>query len=269
MLKYKLGVIGSGNMAQAIINGVITSNILDKSDILVSDVDFVKLNDLALRGLNTTITNSEIIDNCDIIIIAVKPQTFRESLKRELTNTKNELFISIMAGVTLIELIATLGHDRVVRIMPNLPLMTGNGMSAICYANDECKYKNFVNNIFSSIGKTIEIDESKFDAVTAVSGSGPAYVFYFINSLIKGGIKAGLSEEEARQLAIQTTIGSSIMAGQTSIPIEQLINNVCSKGGTTIEAINHFISRDMKNTIIEGVIKCKNRSEELSKYEGS
>lgn len=265
--KFKLGVIGCGNMATAILKGIISKQILSKSDIYISDCSIQKLSDLAMEGFNTTITNSEVIENSEVLLLSTKPQNFRESLTRDLFNCSCEFVISIMAGVTLNELYNVFGHKHIVRIMPNLPAMVGSGASALCFFENDTVYKPFVNSIFSSIGVTVELPESKFDVVTSVSGSGPAYVFYFINSMIQGGIDGGLSYEVAKLLAVQTVIGSAVMAGNSEDSLEQLIKNVCSKGGTTIEAIEHFKAENMENIIVDGIIKCRERSAELSKYE--
>ena len=152
--------------------------------------------------------------------------------------------------------------------MPNTPAMIGKGISALCFEGYSDLEKNFVRSIFESIGEAIYLNEGLFHAVTSISGSGPAYVYTFINAMIKGGVEGGLSESDSRKLAIATTIGAAEMALRNpDKSIDELINAVCSKGGTTIEAIKSFKRDNLEDIIIKGIKACRLRSEELSREE--
>lgn len=265
--KYDLGIIGGGNMATAILNGIITSGKLMKPErIIISDIDKSKLSDHAKLGINTTDNNNEVFDNSEFILFAIKPQIFhiiKESLKGI---RKDQHIISIMAGIS-IDTIKSVLTDSVpiCRVMPNTPCMVNAGMSVLCYDKYNSKSKLFVDSIFQSIGEIAHMSEEKFDAVTSISGSGPAYVYLFIDSLVKGGIDGGLSEEDSRKLAVTTFIGASKMVQiNDKKPINDLIDAVCSKGGTTIEAINVYRDNKLPELIIKGVKACRNRSKELS-----
>ena len=248
--RYKLGFLGAGNMAKAIANGIIKSNILKADEVVMSD-PFVTGNVAGIKVIND---NKVIFNDCEYVLLAVKPQIFNQIVD-ELKETKVKNVISIMAGVKMAKIKSILPNAQVIRIMPNLPASVGAGMAGIAKDNDASKEANdFTKAIFDSVGKAIFVNESDLDAVTAISGSGPAYVYYFIQSMIKGGIKNGLSEEAAKELTLQTFVD-----------LDTMIDRVCSKGGTTIQAIDTFRSYDLDDKIIEGIDKCRIRSEELSK----
>jgi pyrroline-5-carboxylate reductase len=269
MKEHKLGIIGAGNMATAILQGIINHNIINRNEIIISDIDLNKLNVLYSNGIDTTTTNEELINSSEYILFAIKPQSFKILDKNIFKDAENKAVISIMAGIRTAEISDLIGHNRICRIMPNLPLMYNQGMSALCFKDLKDDDKILIKNIFDSIGSTIELDEEMLDAVTSISGSGPAYVFYFINSMIKAGMKNGLSYDQAKLLTVKTFIGASKMLEKSNDDIDKLINNVCSKGGTTIEAINCFKENNVEDTIIKAVDKCYLRSCELSKYEKS
>ena len=171
-----------------------------------------------------------------------------------------------MAGVKLDTIFESVnGLTRAVRVMPNAPARVGKGMSALSYRGATDTDKMFVDGIFSSVGKTIIVDEDKLDAVTAISGSGPAYVYYFIKSMIDAGVKLGLTEDESATLTYQTFNGAIKMAQTTDTGLDKLIEMVCSKGGTTIQAIDCFRENNTDKIIEDAIKKCYDRSKELSK----
>ncbi len=259
--RYKLGFLGAGNMAKAIANGIIKSNILKADEVVMSD-PFVTGNVAGIKVIND---NKVIFNDCEYVLLAVKPQIFNQIVD-ELKETKVKNVISIMAGVKMAKIKKILPNAQVIRIMPNLPASVGAGMAGIAKDNNASKEANeFTKAIFESVGKAIFVNESDLDAVTAISGSGPAYVYYFIQSMIKGGIKNGLSEEESKELTLQTFVGAVEMVKHSNDDLDTMIDRVCSKGGTTIQAIDTFRSYDLDAKIIEGIDKCKIRSEELSK----
>lgn len=247
-------------MATAIVNGIIAHSVLNPRDIVISDTDKEKLQRFA--GIATTDDNKYVAANCTNLLFAVKPQSAPavfDDIKEEIDAPT---VISIMAGVPIAALKNALGNRNYARIMPNTPALVGEGMSAIAFDGARSQ---FVIDIFSALGKTIELDESQFDAVTALSGSGPAYVYLFIKSLTDGGIQCGLSPDVAKLLALQTVKGAQKMVETSNKSIDELIDAVCSKGGTTIQAIESFKQDGLVEIVAKGMAKCKHRSEELSK----
>ena len=258
---FKLGIIGCGNMANAIISGA--KEVLHGQSIAVFDPDNQKAQAFSDKFGAVIANNNEFLaKNSEYLLIAVKPQSF-DAICNELIGS--EYVISIMAGVKTSTILSKIPSLRgMTRIMPNAPAMVGKGMSAISFINSTEEDKKFVSEIFNSIGKTIFIDEDKLDAVTAISGSGPAYVYYFIKSMIDAGIKIGLTEDQSRILTFQTFDGASCFAQNSELSLEKLIDMVCSKGGTTIQAINSFKKVNTDQIIYDAIKKCFDRSKELS-----
>lgn len=261
--KYTLGIIGAGNMAYAIVGGILSGGLLSPADILISDPSCSQLEKFRNLGVNVTSDNTLPATACEYLLFAVKPQaadTVFESIKDVITAPN---VLSIMAGISISSLKNALGNRNYARIMPNTPALVGKGMSAVAF---DCGYHSeFILNIFRSVGEVAELDESLFDAVTSLSGSGPAYAYMFIKALIDGGMDGGLDFETSKTLALQTVIGATEMIKNSSAPIDELINAVCSKGGTTIQAVNSFIQDGLEDTVRRGMEKCRLRSIELGK----
>ena len=260
---YKLGIIGAGNMATAILNGILNSALLSPNNTIISDIDDAKLETLKAKGVNTTKDNIYLASNSEYVLFAVKPQSSQEILSSISSAITSNCVISIMAGITIKKLQSYLGNRNYARIMPNTPVFVNEGMSVVSFS--EGFRDEFVLDIFKCIGKVLELNESYLNSVTALSGSGPAYVYMFIKALIDGGVKCGLDESTAKTLAIQTVIGSATMVEKSPLDIDTLINNVCSKGGTTIQAVNSYKEDDLEGIVIKGMEKCKARAEELGK----
>ena len=244
--KFTLGIIGAGNMSSAILGGVLRGGLLRADRIAVSDRDPEKLAVMAQNGVYTTADNREVASSSEYLMFAVKPQVAPAVFEEIAPVISAGTVVSIMAGVP---------------VMPNTPALVGEGMSVIAF--EEGARSQFVADIFASIGKVAELDESKFDAVTSLSGSGPAYVYMFIEALIDGGVEGGLDPETAKLLAIQTVRGSAKMVAVSSRPVGELIDAVCSKGGTTIQAVDSFREDGLEDIVKKGMAKCKKRSEEL------
>lgn len=260
---YKFGIIGCGNMAEAILSGALKEKIIDSFDVLVYDTDidkamaFAEKYDVCLAN-----SNSDIAERAEYLLLAVKPQSF-PNVASDLQ--KVNFLISIMAGIKIETILKSIPSiSALARIMPNAPVKVGLGMSGISYYNADNDNRCFVNTLFSSIGKVVEISEDKLDAVTAISGSGPAYVYYFIKSMIDAGVKIGLSEQESKILTHQTFLGATSLSQNSEFDLDKLIDMVCSKGGTTIEAIKVFKEYKTDEIIEEAVKKCYERSLELS-----
>jgi pyrroline-5-carboxylate reductase len=243
---------------------LLEKKLFSEGEIIVTDIDAEKLKALKLRGIFTTSDNELLFKTAQIIILAVKPQVAKTLLPTLREAADGSHIVSIMAGLTKKKIKELLGDVKVTRIMPNTPCMVGEGMSAIDATEFNAEERQTVLAVFGSLGKTVLLDEAYFDAVTAVSGSGPAYVYSFIDAMIKGGVKAGLSEEISKTLTLQTFMGAVKMVEKSPLPLETLIQNVCSKGGTTIQAVEHYKNNGLERIIREGMEKCEARSKELS-----
>ena len=261
--KYKLGFLGAGNMAKAIASGVLSSKLLNKDQMIMSR----QSENGSFEGIKITTDNNFILNNCEYVVLAVKPQIFNSLKETGLFSSANcACVISIMAGVKAekIESVFTNGA-KVVRVMPNTPCAVGLGMVCIAKNGATKEQNEFCEKIFKGTAKTALIDENLFDAVTSISGSGPAYVYYFIKSMIDAGVEGGLSLEDSKLLTLQTVVGAAKMVETSSDDLSTLIQKVCSKGGTTIQAIDTFNNYEIDKKINEGIQKCRLRSEELSK----
>lgn len=260
---YKFGIIGCGNMADAILGGAIEGKVIKAKEVLVYDTNLESSEKFALKyGVCVAKSNFDVAKNTEYTLLAVKPQNF-ETVAKDLTEVS--FLISIMAGVKLNKIFSLIPNlNRAVRIMPNAPARLRKGMSALAYKSATETDEMFVNSIFSSIGDTVMVEEEKLDAVTAISGSGPAYVYYFINSMIDAGVSLGLTKNESERLTYQTFTGAVEMAKVADTGLDNLINMVCSKGGTTIEAITHFKNLKTDEIIKKAIEKCYDRSKELS-----
>ena len=266
--QYKLGVIGGGFMAHAILKGVIYSDFLKPKKIIVADPSGEALEKLKYLGVNTTANNRDVADNCEFLLFAVKPQNFL-AVADSLRGVPVEKAITIMAGVKKQKVKDLLfGNDvRVARAMPNLPCSIGSGVTALDLSEfedsvDDCA---FVESVFNCLGNVLCVPEEKLNAVTGISGSGPAYVYMFIDGLIKAGVRQGLTEDEAKTLAVSTVFGGADMVGHSEDKtLDELISAVCSKGGTTIQAVDSFKRDDLYGVIDRAVSACVKRAEELS-----
>lgn len=259
--KFKLGIIGAGNMATAILQGILKGEVLSPEQIAISDVQDGKRDFFTSLGVHFTTDNAMLASSSEYVLFAVKPQIAPEVFDEiaKFINAKN--VISIMAGVSINKLKSALGDRNYARIMPNMPATVGEGMSAIAFSG---KQDEFVLNVFKAVGNVIIIDENLFDAVTSLSGSGPAYVYMFIEALIRGGMDGGLDKQTATTLALQTITGAVKMVENSTKPIGEMVDAVCSKGGTTIQAVEHYRNNNLEQIVIDGMIKCRNRSAELA-----
>lgn len=265
--QFKLGVIGCGFMATAVLKGVVLSDFLKEKKIIVSDKSEDKLAQVRFLGVRTTEDNKFVAENSEFLLIAVKPQDF-EGVVKSLEGFCPEKVISIMAGVKKSYIKTAFGqkHVKTARCMPNLPCSIGSGAMGLDMTdfNGNTDDTDFISNIFSNLGTVVSVEEDKMDGVTGISGSGPAYVFMFIDSLISAGMKYGLTKNEAKILAVQTVMGSAEMVQREEESVEELIMRVCSKGGTTIEAVKTLEENGFRKIISEAVDACVNRAKELS-----
>ena len=264
------GFIGGGNMAEALIKGIIqNSRFKIQSEIIVSEPRQDRREYLEQTyGVKTTISNKEAASYSNIIILAVKPQIMGqilEDIKNSVTNDKT--VVSIAAGITLSYLQSKLNTKKIIRVMPNTPALVQEAMSVMslceCFSDKDV---SSVRQIFMSIGKVLTLPEKYMNAVTALSGSGPAFIAFFIEAMVEGGIKSGLSKENASELAIQTLLGTTKML-ETGMPPERLREMVTSPGGTTAAGLKVFEKKGLKVLVEDALLAAKKRSEELGRKE--
>ena len=232
---YKIGFIGSGKMAGAIIKGLIKTSFAKPEELIATQAETEGIDEKSRElGIKIILDNKELAQNSEVIFIATKPNQAADVLEPFITSDK--LIASIAAGVTTEKLESHLPENtRVIRIMPNTPALVGEGMSGMVggkYADKQDL--DFIYKLLSTIGKCIIVDdEAQIDIVTAISGSGPAFYYKVINEIARAGEKLGLDYEKALLLSIQTAIGSAKMALNREISMEELISNVATKGGCT------------------------------------
>ncbi len=266
-----IGFIGGGNMAEAIIKGIISANVYSPDDIFVSDIRFQRLSFLAKRyHIQTADDNATLAGKVNILVLSVKPQDMTEALQSIKDAVKPDtLVISIMAGKRTGDIAAVLGDRPIVRVMPNTPALIGEGASAL-FANEKAKpMLEKATSIFSSAGQAVVIEtEDLMDAVTAVSGSGPAYYFLLTEEIIKAAAQLGLPEDTAKKLVLQTAKGAALLAAEADKKGEspaQLRQKVASPGGTTEAALKVLQEGKFAALIEAAVKKASDRSRELSK----
>ncbi|NLI69472.1 MAG: pyrroline-5-carboxylate reductase [Firmicutes bacterium] len=266
MERIKIGFIGCGVMGSAIVNGVLKSGLFAEQNVWINDRDTAKTASLGKNfAVNITDNVSELCQKSDVIIISIKPDGF-DSLLREIEPFLGEdrIIVSVAAGVSTASIERILGNRRVVRVMPNTPCLVGEGVMALAAG----KYArpadlDMMEKIFKPLGMTVRIPEKNMNAVTALSGSGPAYVFLFIEALADGGVNLGLDRHLSTRLALQTILGSAQMAQKTDTGVVDLKNMVASPGGTTMAALKVFEENAFKGTVINALARAAARAGDL------
>lgn len=269
MLKDKnIGFIGAGNMAETLFSGLISSGQSTPGNIICSDVREEWLQVLKDRhGVNTTTDNNEVIKTSEIIIYAVKPQIMAEVIRETADQLDmSKLIISIAAGVPLAAIESLIHKDlRLIRCMPNVCVAVKEGASAIA-AGEHARPEDIdmAMSIFKSVGRCVFLKENYLlDAVTGLSGSGPAYIFMILDALADAGVKVGLSRPEARELSAQTVLGAAKMLLETNTHPGQLKDMVTSPGGTAIAGLHTLEKGGLRTTLINAVEAATLRSKEL------
>lgn len=265
--KKKIGWIGGGNMAYAMVAGILQVNPGIRKNLMVSDPNEEKREKFEIDfKVKATENNKAVIEHADILILAVKPHKCEEVLHEIRAMEKDHLLVvSIAAGVSLKYLQEPLGPKaKIVRTMPNTPVLVQQGMTLITpNANVEPRDLNEVRAIFESIGKVDEIEEKFLDAVAAISASGPAYVYMFIEALGDGGVLKGLPRKQSYEIAAQAVLGAAKMILETEKHPGDLKDMVCSPGGMTIEAVYALERNHFRASIIEAVEICTEKSKKL------
>jgi pyrroline-5-carboxylate reductase len=255
-----IGFIGAGKMAQAMIEGIIKSNMIANKNIIASAVSEKTLEKMIKTyGINTTFNNKEVAKISDILILAVKPDLHApviEEIKKEIK--QNVIVVTIAAGITLEDIEKAFGFQvKAVRTMPNTPSLVGEGMSAICpnnYLSEEELTQ--IEQLFHTFGKTELIEEKLMDAVPAISGSSPAYVYMFIEALADGGVREGIPRDKAYRLAAQAVLGAAKMVLKTGLHPGALKDNVCTPGGATIEAVTVLEEKQFRGSVLSAMESC-------------
>lgn len=263
----KIGFIGVGNMGSAIIKGLGSRDNIELHGFDLHGATLAKLGKEC--GLVAQESAVDLAKVCDYIVISVKPQ-HAEPVVREITPVMDgsKCLISICAGLTQAQFKDwTKSHCPIVRVMPNTPALVGEGVSAICLDDKDLTddMKETVPSIFEGIGQAHVLPEKLFDAFTGVIGSGPAYVFYFMEAMIESGVALGLTRDQVTHMVKGLFLGSSMLASESDASVTQLREMVTSPGGTTIRALMHFDRKAMKGNIIDGVFESYLRSIELGK----
>jgi pyrroline-5-carboxylate reductase len=265
----KIGFIGGGNMAEAIIKGVSGSESGIRREIVVSEPREERRKYLEQTyDIKSASSNKEAAAYCSIIILAVKPQNMGAVLDEISPDiTEDKTVVSIAAGITLSYLSSKLKTKRLIRVMPNTPALVQGGMTvmSLCECFDD-KDISVVREIFMSIGELLVLPEKHMNAVTAVSGSGPAFIALFIEAMIEAGVKLGLSEDNASTLAVQTAIGTAKLL-ETGTPPSKLREMVTSPGGTTAAGLKTFEEKGLRDIVSAALQAAKKRAEELGRRE--
>lgn len=270
-IKEKIGVIGAGRIGSALLRGIVRAGLTTKDRLIASAPrEEVRRALTAEMGVRLTPDNGEVCGFADILFLAVKPQVAEPVLQGMAKKiTQDKLLVSLAAGVPTSRIEACLGKGaRVVRVMTNTPCLVGaaaSGYAPGSYATQADMAK--VGTILSSVGIALPVEESQLDAVTGLSGSGPAYVFVFIEALADGGVKMGLSREVALKLALQTVYGSALMALQSGKHPGLLKDEVTSPGGTTIAGLFALEKGGVRGAVMEAVVRATERSRALGKGE--
>ncbi len=262
-----IGFIGAGNMATAIINGLIAQK-GSGSFINVFDVSTEKLDEISKLGVNAFSSSQDVVKNSDIIVLAVKPQNYAEVLEalKDVVST-DKTFVSIAAGISINYVQSALGCEcPVVRVMPNTPLLLKKGASALCPSdNIREENKQIVYDMFAGSGVCEYITEDHMNEIIAVNGSSPAYIYMFAKAMADYAVSVGIDYDKALNLICATLEGSAAMLKESGDTPDVLIEKVSSKGGTTIEALNKLREHGFTEAIDDAMKACTKRAEELGK----
>lgn len=266
-MSRSLAVIGVGNMASAIICGINSSDI-DISDIILYDKNEAQYNRLTDGRIPFVKVSSvsEAVDKADCILLSVKPQNYEDVLSEisKVEGCENKLYISIGAGITAESVSSALGNACVIRVLPNVPMLIGEGVSVICL-NEKANSTDFdfVCSVFKSAGSVVLIDESEMNRIIGVTSSSPAYVFKFINAIYKGALSQELPDRDLLNAICDTVIGSAMMLKSSTDSPDELIVKVASKGGTTEQALKKLDEYKFDEAIKQAMNACTKRADEL------
>lgn len=263
----KLAFIGGGNMGEAMLSALLAKGLGKPQDISVSDISETRRQYLKQKyGVSITGDNKKAVEKAEVVVLAIKPQNLAEVMS-ELTRQLKpaQLVLSIVAGATIKTLSSGLKHNRIVRVMPNTPAQIGEGMSVwTATAEVTRKQRGWAGSILGAIGRELYVDDEKYlDMATAVSGSGPAYFFLFVEALVEAAVQIGLSRDMAEELVLQTMLGSGHLIQRSGKEPAELRRMVTSPGGTTAEALAELDKGGFTNLVIKAVDAAYNKAKRL------
>lgn len=264
----KIGFIGAGKMASAIINGVISSEILQPSEIAVYDINQDVCDHYQTKGYQVSKTIGELVSSCKYIVLSIKPQHFSEVIEQVKSKaTINHIFVTIMAGISAQSIKAAVGFDaKVIRVMPNTPLLVGYGSIALSRVNPaSIEEFEFVKKIFASAGKVEKISPDMMNEVIPLNGSSPAYIYLFAKVFVDRAVELGFNKETANHLFCNTLIGCAKMMMETGKSHQELIDMVTSKGGTTYKGLEALSRNHFDQALLECFNDTIKRAYELGK----
>jgi pyrroline-5-carboxylate reductase len=262
----KISFIGGGMMGEAIIKSLLAKKLAKPADITASDVSATRRDILKKNyGIKIVASNKEAVKGAEVIILAVKPQELGKVLGELKGLSSQQLVLSIVAGVTLETLHEGLGHSRLVRAMPNMPAQIGEGMTVWAAAAEvNQKQKDMAQSVLAALGKEIYVSGEKYlDMATALSGSGPAYVFLIIEALVDAGVHIGMPRDMAEKLVVQTVLGSARAVEVMDKHPAQLKNMVTSPGGTTTEGLLQLETGGLRSLLLQAVIAAYHKAKSL------
>lgn len=262
----RIAFIGGGNMASAIIGGLIASGLPTSQISVVEPFEAARTALKTKFGIDALPTATDALAAADLVVWAVKPQTFREAAAAAAPYTAQALHLSVAAGITTDSIALWLGTSRIVRAMPNTPALVGKGMTGLFARPDvDTTGQALIERVIGTTGQFVWVQaEEQLDAVTALSGSGPAYVFLFLEAMTQAGVDMGLTAAQSYQLAVATFQGASELAARSDEPAAVLRERVTSKGGTTYAAITHMQQTQLPEHFIAALRKAQNRAQELA-----
>lgn len=264
----QLGILGIGNMGGAILSGVLSHGVLQPGQIQIFDLNAEKVQEVCRNlGVSPAASLPEMAATCDMLLLAVKPNVIEAVLSEHRDCFAGKGVISIIAGWNQARLAAHLPDStRILRVMPNMPAMAGAGMTVLEKGDTLTPQEHaFAASLFTAIGEVSAVEPKLMDAVTAVSGSGPAYVCLFIEAMADGGVQAGLPRSIAYQLAAQTVLGTAKMMQDTGAHPAELKDRVCSPAGTTIDAVEALEKDGFRYAVIDAVKTCYEKSRSMGK----
>ncbi len=262
----RIAFIGGGNMASAIIGGLIASGLPASQISVVEPFEAARTALKTKFGIDALPTATDALAAADLVVWAVKPQTFREAAAAAAPYTAQALHLSVAAGITTDSIALWLGTSRIVRAMPNTPALVGKGMTGLFARPDvDTTGQALIERVIGTTGQFVWVQaEEQLDAVTALSGSGPAYVFLFLEAMTQAGVDMGLTAAQSYQLAVATFQGASELAARSDEPAAVLRERVTSKGGTTYAAITHMQQTQLPEHFIAALRKAQTRAQELA-----
>lgn len=269
MMEKTIGFIGCGNMGKAMVEGIMKAQLVDGDHLIVANAHPEKLQNLRSTYGISVLDNKSVARKADILILAVKPYLY-DSIIKEIRNVVKDdvIIVDIAAGIELDDLYEMFGREvKAVKAIPNTPALVLEAMSALTFGGKmSSEDQKDIIEIFESFGKACVVEEHLMDAVTAVSGSSPAYVFMFIEALADGAVLQGMPRKDAYQFAAQAVLGSAKMVLATNLHPGELKDMVCSPGGTTIEAVAKLEEKGLRAAVIEAMNACALKSKAMSKH---